>query len=210
MTGRRARGGRLSVPHLPPRAGRCTPPRALAVCTRRPRRLRGVCPGGMGCAPSNRRGNGGPRVRGQRGNGVSPVVHNFLGPTASSLKWLESNTPSSPAGASKGPTAGPCSGNPEPGRPGPLGRLRSSTGGMRSCPRYPKVCIFSPAYPHPTPRGNSPSRPNPSPAPERRAGRRDQRALLETSRSAGRSVRSGEGGRRQRERSTPGQSPNPG
>lgn len=42
-------GGRLSAPHLPPRAARRTPPRASAVCTGYLWRLRGVCLGGMEC-----------------------------------------------------------------------------------------------------------------------------------------------------------------
>lgn len=60
---------------------------------------------------------------------MSPVVHNLRGPTASPLKWLGSKLPSPPAPASKGPTAESGSGNSELGRPGRLGRLRSSTAG---------------------------------------------------------------------------------
>lgn len=57
------RESRLSAPHLPPGAGWCTPPRALAVCAERPLR---ECRGGLGCAPSGCRAKGGPRVSGQR------------------------------------------------------------------------------------------------------------------------------------------------
>lgn len=128
------RGG-LPLRHAPPSgSGRDTRSRALAVCAAR----RGKCPGGMGCAPSNSGGNGGPQVEGQRGDGVSPLALDFLSPAASFLNGRRV--------LATGPSL---QGKPRTWLAGRLGRLRSCRAGPDS-PATPASLELLP-----TPRGNT-------------------------------------------------------
>lgn len=140
-------------PPAPPSQGKPMPTITGLRCVleRRPWWRRGVCPGGWGSHQVTAKTLETPpppslwAVWGWR-ESCRPSLSRpgcFVPP------WLASNPPSPPALASKGPTAGPCSGNPEPGWRVHCGGFALPRQGL-TCPRGQRVWSFSPAHLHPT------------------------------------------------------------